>query len=201
MSLGGSFVSQPAAVSWGPEHLDVFATGIDDAIWWKGWNETTWSSSWRSLGGNFVSAPTVVSKDVGRLSVFGISQNGGLLTKYFDNGAWSSEWNDLGGNLSTTIAVHISALADGRKRYDVFAVDQDGVLSQITSPGSGWSTWTKHPGQSLISAPAISDQRVDRLDLFALSSRQSIVFYNWNETRFPAARRGGTNLGGNYINF
>ena len=201
MSLGGSFVSQPAAVSWGPGRLDVFARGTDDAIWWKAWNGSTWSSDWRSLGGSFVSAPTVVSKDVGRLTVFGIHPNGGLLTKYFDHGAWSSQWNDLGGNLSTTIAVHISATDSGRKRYDVFAVDREGVLSQITSPGSGWLSWVKFPGKSLVSAPAISDQRYDRLDLFALNSQHGLVLYNWNETRSPIGGAKGTTLGGNFINF
>lgn len=200
VSLGGSFDSQPAAVSWGPGRLDVFARGTDNAIWWKNWNGTAWSSDWRTLGGSFVGAPTVVSKDVGRLTVFGINPNGGLLTKYFDKGAWSS-WNDLGGNLSTTIAVHISATGSGSKRYDVFAVDREGVLSQITSPGSGWLSWVKFPGSSLVSAPAISDQRLDRLDVFALNSQQSLVLYNWNETKPPAARAGGSSLGGKFINF
>ena len=34
---GGVFISSPAAVSWGPNRIDVFARGTDNALWHKFW--------------------------------------------------------------------------------------------------------------------------------------------------------------------
>jgi len=33
MDLGGQLTSEPAAVSWGPNRIDVFARGTDNALW------------------------------------------------------------------------------------------------------------------------------------------------------------------------
>ena len=37
-NLGGEFVGQPAAASWGPGRLDVFVVNISGELWW-------WSSA------------------------------------------------------------------------------------------------------------------------------------------------------------
>lgn len=36
-SLGGTLTSAPAAVSWGPNRIDVFVKGTDNALWHKWW--------------------------------------------------------------------------------------------------------------------------------------------------------------------
>jgi hypothetical protein len=43
-SLGGQLApaSAPAASSWGADRLDVFAVGVDDAIWHRWWDGTRW---------------------------------------------------------------------------------------------------------------------------------------------------------------
>jgi serine protease AprX len=35
--LGGNIYSNPAAVSWGPSRIDVFAIGGDHAMWHRWW--------------------------------------------------------------------------------------------------------------------------------------------------------------------
>jgi hypothetical protein len=47
-SLGGQFISGPAAFSWGLNHLDVYGIGADDGIWHKWWNGTHWDG-WHRL--------------------------------------------------------------------------------------------------------------------------------------------------------
>lgn len=199
---GLSPTSQPAAVSWGSGRLDIFARGTDNAIWWYFWDGTTWSQEWYSLGGKFVSAPTVASKDVGRLTVFGVNEKGALLTKYFENGAWSYQWNDLGGNLSTTVSVQTTTTDAGLKRYDIFAVDTEGFLSQKTWTGSAWLSWVKHPGISLGSAPASTSQgRLDLLWVFGLDLQQAMVRYSWSKSDSITSYPEGIDLGGQFINF
>jgi hypothetical protein len=36
-SLGGVLTSDPAAVSWGPNRIDCFVRGTDNAMWHKWW--------------------------------------------------------------------------------------------------------------------------------------------------------------------
>src|SRR5687768_16472222 len=53
-SLGGIITSAPAAACWGPNRIDCFALGTDNAIWHRWWDGAAWHG-WESLGGNFVS--------------------------------------------------------------------------------------------------------------------------------------------------
>ncbi|HVP81489.1 MAG TPA: matrixin family metalloprotease [Nitrososphaeraceae archaeon] len=68
VSLGGNLSSDPAAVSWGPNRIDVFARGTDNAlkhIYYNG----SWRS-WESLGGTLASGPDVSSWGNRRLDIF-----------------------------------------------------------------------------------------------------------------------------------
>src|SRR5208282_1321796 len=51
-SLGGTLTSDPAAISWGPNRIDVFTKGSDNALWHTYWdirlNNGGWGS-WESL--------------------------------------------------------------------------------------------------------------------------------------------------------
>lgn len=173
-NLGGIFPNKPAAAAWGPDRLAVFGTGVDNSIWWKVRNGTAWSS-WTSLGGSFVTSPSAVAEPSGRLAVFGINQDGNLLTKYFENGVWSTQWTDLQGSLSTTIAVQIRSNF-GTKRYDIFAVDKDLVLSQKTWNGNSWLPWIKH-FKWAITAPGVTSRGDDLLDVFVLNTDRHLVHH------------------------
>ena len=39
-SLGGIITSNPTAVSWGANRIDVFARGTDSAMWHRWWRST-----------------------------------------------------------------------------------------------------------------------------------------------------------------
>ena len=39
-SLGGVLTSEPVAVAWGENRLDVFVRGTDNALWHKWWDGT-----------------------------------------------------------------------------------------------------------------------------------------------------------------
>ena len=87
-SLGGTTTSAPAAVSWGPNRIDVFARGTDSALWHK-WFAGSWSD-WESLGGILTSGPAVCSWASARLDVFVRGTDSALWHKWWD-GSWS-DW-------------------------------------------------------------------------------------------------------------
>ena len=52
--LGGIFNSPPAAVSWGPNRLDIFGLGVNNEMLHKWWDGTDWRPSqtgWEPLSG------------------------------------------------------------------------------------------------------------------------------------------------------
>ena len=79
----------PAAVSWGPNRIDIFATRMGDGhlihSWWDG---TRWNG-WEDLGGLITEAPSVVSRGNGLLDVFGRGSDGAVYQIYWDGSRWS----------------------------------------------------------------------------------------------------------------
>ena len=49
-SLGGELAGEPAASTWGPDRLDVFARGRDGRLWHRWWDGTRWVE-WEALVG------------------------------------------------------------------------------------------------------------------------------------------------------
>jgi hypothetical protein len=94
-SLGGSFKSLPAAVSWGTGRIDIFGIGMDGALYYKGYSGKQWQANWDNLGGTFTSAPTVVSWGLEKLDVFALGTDNAVYHKSWDGAQWSG-WNRLG---------------------------------------------------------------------------------------------------------
>ncbi len=91
--LNGILSSKPCVASWATGRLDVFARGLDTALWHK-WYNNGWSG-WESLGGGLTSGPGAVSWSNGRIDVFAVGRDSALWHKWYDNG-WSG-WENLGG--------------------------------------------------------------------------------------------------------
>ena len=80
------FSSNPTAVSWGPNRIDVFVRGTDNAVYTKAWNVSKWTD-YVGLGGAFMSGPAVASWGANRLDVFGRGTDNALWHKWWD-GSW-----------------------------------------------------------------------------------------------------------------
>jgi hypothetical protein len=95
-SLGGQLASGtgPAADARGPNSLDVFVQGTDNALWYTHWNGATWSA-WKSLGGTLTSSPAATSPGNGTIDVFVRGTDNGLWEKTY-NGVWFG-WTSIGG--------------------------------------------------------------------------------------------------------
>jgi hypothetical protein len=72
-ALGGVFNSMPAVTSWGPNRIDIFGLGSNNAMFHKSWDGNSWQPSqtgWDSQGGTFSSAPAVTSWGLNRIDIF-----------------------------------------------------------------------------------------------------------------------------------
>jgi hypothetical protein len=50
---GGRLIGAPRSVSWGPNRIDVFGVGTDNALFHMAWDGLGWSG-WERLGGRLV---------------------------------------------------------------------------------------------------------------------------------------------------
>ena len=98
-SLGGTLTTAPAAASWQPNRLDVFAGGTGDSLYHIWWDGQRWSS-WESLGGVLTSAPAAVSWGPNRIDVFARGTDNALWHIWWDGNRWR-RWERIGGELTS----------------------------------------------------------------------------------------------------
>ena len=164
-SLGGALTSRIAVGRNKDGRLEVFALGLDNALWhiWQTAPNNGWSG-WASLGGSLVGDPSVVSNADGRIEVFARGANNALLHIWqtAPNNGWSN-WSSLGGIITSNPAAGRNK--DGR--VEVFARGGDGALWHIwqTAPNSGWSGWGTL-GVHFIGDPVVANNLDGRLEVF-----------------------------------
>ena len=168
-SRGTSIASAPAAASWAPDRLDVFAAGSGGSLSHKWWNGQSWSVGWESLGqpsGGFTGGPAAVSWGPGRVDVFARGTDGSLRHRWWNGSGWDA-WEDLGGNLASAPAV----TSWGTNRIDVFARATSGALQHKWWNGTGWSGW-ESLGGIVLGDPAAVAWAPNRVDVFVRGTRQ-----------------------------
>jgi len=188
---GIPLLSSPAATSWGPGHLDVYARGDDGALWhrWK-FADTTWSE-WHSLGGSFaIAQPAVVSWGPGRIDVFMRGNDSALWHNWFDQNTWHT-WHALTGPVLSAPAV--ASRAPGR--LDVFVRGPNEQLwqrSYVDSNPRGlqWSPgWVDRGGMKLMTSPAATSSWPGAITVIAKGTNNRLYFreffdnvwYDWAE--------------------
>lgn len=133
--------SAPAAVSWGPNRIDLFLRGTDNQLYHEvsGDNGATWLSSWEPLGGSVGATPAVASWAPNRLDVV-VSEFGtaNLSSISYNGKAWSSwipmngtAWLDTNGPAAPTVITtapwNLQVFVQGSSRafYDSSLVGAD----------------------------------------------------------------------------
>jgi len=145
LGIGTGIFSQPAAVSWAPNRIDVVAlnsagsvmhVASTDGVSWEGWDNV--------LGGSYVRV-AMDSQGPNSLDVFGLRADGGVDVNQFKNGSWTG-WLSIGssaGRLDTSRS--FSATSWGAGRMDIMGF-KNGTLPH-DSATTGWGPW------DLISSP------------------------------------------------
>jgi hypothetical protein len=137
-------VSDPAAVSWGANRIDLFGVGSDGRIYHKFWGPG-WSGWLNELGAPPPgvapgSSPAVSSWGPGRLDVFVRGNDNAIWHAWWAGATWLA-WESQG----ATIVSDPAAVSWGANRIDLFGVGSDGrIYHKFWGPG--WSGWLNELG-------------------------------------------------------
>jgi hypothetical protein len=184
-SRGGLLTSPPSVVSWGPDRLDIFAKGGDNAIWHQAWNGSSWSG-WDSRGGLVTSPPTVCSWGPNRIDIFALGGDNAVWHQAWNGSSWSG-WESRGGLLTSPP----SGVCWGPNRIDIFALGGDNAVWHQAWNGSSWSGWDSRGGL-LTSPPTVCSWGPNRLDIFALGGDNAVWHQAWNGSSWSGwESRGG----------
>jgi hypothetical protein len=142
----GGYLTSDAAVASDASGAWVFVRGLDNALYYRRFDGTSWTPSWISLGGYVTSNPTAVSTPSGpRVFVRGFDN--ALYTGAFTGTAFSG-WTSLGGLVTSNTA---AAAWDGSGvRVFVGGFDHAVYTGRYAQ---GWSGWTSLGG-TITSDPA-----------------------------------------------
>jgi len=130
--LGGAMDDAPAAVAWGPGHIDLVARGKDGHVYNKVWEQASggwWPSQteWADLGGTMDDSPIALTWGPGRMDLFARGKDGHVYNKVWEQsrgGWWPNQtgWADLGGAMASSPV----AVAWGAGHIDLIARGKDG---------------------------------------------------------------------------
>ena len=145
------------AVAWSSNRLDIFARGVDGALYHNyGSNNDKPLAGWELLGGQILGSPTVVSWGTNRIDIFARGTDNGIYHKWWDGKGWKPsqlDWQPLGGNTSKPPA----AVTWSKGRLDVFVLGLDGNVYHNYGNGNpnNWSGWETLGGSPLKGAPTV----------------------------------------------
>lgn len=187
--LGGNVSSAPAAVSWGQDRMDIFATSAEGVLYHKYFD----GSSWQPSGSDFESLAvgfdpwhsiTACAWGPGRLDVFGLGPNKNVLHKYWDGSSWQpvdSSTDNLGGQYSGS---GVSAISWGPERLDVFGVDEQGYVQHMYWDGTRWVGWELLGGPQFYDTPTATSWGKNRIDLTGVGVDGVVYHTAWDGSQW-----------------
>jgi glucose/arabinose dehydrogenase len=168
----GGVVGDPAAASWAPGRLDVFARGTNNKLWQRFSTNggATWSSWFMPVpDGTLASSPATATWAPNRLDVMVTGTDGQVYQRFWDTTTWSSAWLARGRPPSGPVQGTPSSTSWAPGRLDVFARGTDNRLWQTFWNGQAWSAWIQPPGTAsgvLASAPSAASWGLGHLAVF-----------------------------------
>ena len=125
-NLGGMLASGPGAVSLDDNHMQVFARGVDEALWtltydggWGAWQRI--ERDGMPITTTIASAPTAVSPAAGQIAVYVRGSDDRLWEIQYTGGDWGT-WHSLDEGLTSGVGV---AVWDGGRELFAHAADGD----------------------------------------------------------------------------
>ena len=167
----------PALASWGPNRIDLYVIGADNALWSKATDNggRTWSG-WLNLGGQVAGGIGAVSWGPGRVDVFATGTDKALYHKWYD-GAWH-DWENLGGELLGAPTVASWA----PNRLDVFCTGTDNALYHKWWDGAQWNGFERLGGV-IVGAPAACSRGPGRIDIFCRGTDNQLYWKVYDQSK------------------
>jgi hypothetical protein len=188
-SLKGAGLNAPSVVSWAANRLDVFAIGLDGALYHRWWNGSAWGGPENLGGDSLINSPSAVSWAANRLDIFAINSRGNLYHWAWDGNNWFGPENRGGQNLINSP----SAVSWAANRLDIFAIASGGNLVHWWWDG-GWGGPENRGGANLLNSPSAVSWAAGRLDIFAVGSDHDLYHWWWQGGWGGPENLGGGNL-------
>lgn len=181
----------PAAVTGGPNRIDVFARGDDNHLYHIRFDGTMWHP-WDNLDKRgleaVLSESPAAAASKGRLDVFVRGTDNHISTLHWNQGEVDERGNAVGWSAlkditkpGTSLMSAPTATASGANFLDVFAVWNDGHMYHISSAdGKVWSAWDNLDGKGSVAsfneAPVAVSSK-DRLDVFVRNAGNNHLWH------------------------
>ena len=176
---GHSAADGPGAVVFADGHTDVYARGVDDALWQQYYDPSSGWSGWfrHDDGGILGSSPTVVANGPGHRDVYIRGLDDGAVYHKWWTGSWSA-WESLGGEIKGVPA----AVVFPSGYTDLYVHGMDGALwQQYYDPSGGWSGWLRHDdGGVVASSPTVVANGPGHRDVYAVSLDGGMHHKSWS---------------------
>jgi len=189
------------AVAWGPNRLDVFAVGLNRAVYHKAWTGSAWSPSttgFENQGGTCITPAEVVAWGPNRLDLFVLGTNSALYHKWWNGSSWGPSltgYENLGGACATPPRV----VSWGPDRLDIFVLGMDSALYHKWYGSSGWGpslTGYESLGGSCLGIPKAVSWGPNRLDVFVLGTNHGVYHKAYGSSGWTPSITGYEYLGG-----
>ena len=136
-TLGGNLTSAPAMSSQSDGIVNIFARGIDGAVWQRSWDGAKWVD-WLTLAGGIFGAPATLSRAPNGLNVYGRGLADATYQRVWSPQGWSG-WLQVDPTPIDSTPVPFS---DDPSREALVAKRGDHLLLKSWSAGVGWGPWT-----------------------------------------------------------
>lgn len=193
MSLGGSSLGGPAAVTQTSRKINAVVRGKDGRYYYKssGNGGASFGPFHVIPGGRFTAEPAVESWADGRLDVMGRGRDGKLWHTYYSKAKWH-KWDRINRSIVGTPAI----VAQRKNSLNAVYRGTDNQLKHLTWTGKAWKQ-AANIGGRVSSSPSITSWGSGRLDLAVRAGGSKVFHKYW--TRSGGWSRwenlGGTTLG------
>jgi hypothetical protein len=201
LSDGHTFETSPAAVSWSPDRIDLFAVW-NRQVQHRAYQGGAWGPWAENLGGITTEAPTAASWKPERVDVLIRTADNFLSQRFWEPGVGWRDWENVGGQRMTLTSAPVAA-ATGPNRVDCFGRgSNDGHLIHAWYQGGLKQDWMEPDNLTIRDAPAIvSGATADRgrVDVFIRGTDDIMrhrVYYTALQPGQPSA--GGWEPGSNW---
>ena len=174
------------ASSWGPNRIDCFAKGTDNALYHRWWDGAAWGG-WESLGGTILEAPDCVELGAEPHRLLRPRHRRGDVAPLVGRLAPGAAGRASAAPSSTSP----TASPGGRTGIDCFARGTDLAMWHRWWDGAGWGGW-ESLGGTIIEKPDCVSWGSNRLDCFARGTDNAM----WHRWWDGSAWGGWESLGG-----
>lgn len=199
-----------AAVSRGPDKLDIFVAGEDGKTYTAAWDKAQangqWRGWWNILGGAVPSGGTVsvIARRPEQLDIFLVSNDGGVYTASWNRNVANQQWQGwwrIGGAVATPGAP-VSVVSRSPDKLDIFVAGKDGktytAAWDANQANGQWRGWWNILSGFLPAGSAIAAVARDpgKLSLFITSNDGAIYTAAWDRDVANQQWQGWWKIGG-----